>query len=105
MRLAALDPELSGSLVDGILKFDCPFAACQARGPHRIWVAVSSAPYHEREPRAGEAAVVSRNGKVKVWQATGEFPETVSLQPSVNLVDDQGNTTCWHGFVTNGEAA
>lgn len=104
MRLADLDSRLVGSLQDGRLYFDCPFPACQAKGPHRVVVTVSAAPYHERDPRTNEAQFADRkSGKVKVWQAAGEYPQTVTLSPSVHLVDDNGQTTCWHGFITNGE--
>jgi hypothetical protein len=106
MRLVDLEPELSGTLADGVLWFDCPFPACQQRGAHRVAVAVSAAAFHEREPRPNELGIIDRKtGKVKVWQASGEFPDSVTLQPSVNIVDDAGKTLCWHGHITNGEAA
>jgi hypothetical protein len=36
---------------------------------------------------------VDRNGRS--WTHTGEFPETLSVTPSI----DAG---CWHGFITQG---
>src|SRR6266404_3775452 len=99
MRLTALDPELDGTLADGALWLDCPFPACQATGPHRVLVPVSSAPFHERDPRQGDhPGAIRRNGKVKVWQASGMFPDSVTIQPSVNIVSEEtGQTLCWHG--------
>lgn len=77
MRLSELDPKLSAS---GILRFDCP--ACSPKGhAHGIRVALSPpAPYEYG----------------KTWQRTGEYPETLTLHPSI----DAG---CWHGQITNGE--
>jgi len=107
VKLTDLDPKLKGSLQDGVLDFDCPFPACQAAGPHRVRVAISAAAFHERAPRPGEYP--GKNGKVKVWQASGSFPDTLSIQPSIDIIesDAQGNkirTLCWHGFITNGQA-
>lgn len=103
IRLSALHPHLHGTLADGALYFDCPFQGCS----HSIRVAVSSKPFHERAPRAGEYA--GKNGQIKVWQASGVFPETLTIQPSIDIIeaDEQGNkirTLCWHGHITNGEA-
>lgn len=102
-RLTALDAKLIGSVADGYLSFDCPHPGCG----HGLRVPISAAPFHEREPRGEHDYPRAKNGKVKVWQATGEFPETLSLQPSVHIAetDDQGNvirTICWHGHVTDG---
>jgi hypothetical protein len=103
VRLTELDPKLVGSLEDGVVTFDCPFPACQAKGPHRVRVPVSSAPFHKRDPRPGEHG--SKNdGKVRVWQASGSFPDSLTLVPSINIVDDDDKTICWHGHITNGEA-
>jgi hypothetical protein len=102
MMLRDLRPELVGTIADGVLYFDCPFPACQQspHGPHSVRVAISAAPFHERQPRPTEHG--NKDGKVKVWQASGVFPDTLTLAPSVNLVDDEGQTICWHGFITNG---
>jgi len=37
------------------------------------------------------------------WTFTGDTLDTLTLTPSINLIDDKGNTTCWHGHVTNGQ--
>ena len=101
MKLRDLNPHLKGRIADGVLSFDCPHPGCA----HRVRVEISHAPYHERAPHIGEARAVKA---VKVWQATGKFPDTLSLLPSIDIIeaDEQGNkirTLCWHGFVTNGE--
>lgn len=83
MMLRDLSPELAGSTANGVLWFDCPRSGCE----HQVRVPISQGPYHERDVGGG---------KVKVWQATGEFPDSLSLIPSVNV-------GCWHGFVQNGE--
>lgn len=62
---------------------------------------ISDQPYHEEPGKDGKP--------VKVWQASGEFPDTLSLSPSVDIVElnEQGEkirTLCWHGHVTNGDA-
>jgi hypothetical protein len=107
MMLRDLSPELVGTIADGVLYFDCPFPACRQspHGPHSVRVPISSAPSHERSPRPGEPA--QSNGKVKVWQASGAFPDTLTITPSIDLIlaDKNGNkirTLCWHGFITNG---
>ncbi len=76
MRLTELDPKLSEN---GILRFDCP--KCR---DHGIRVAVG--------PEQGPDVPGQR-----VWKMTGEFPETITLQPSIDVPG------CWHGFITNGE--
>lgn len=73
MRLSDLNPKLSDSR---ILRFDCP--TCR---DHGIRIPITGA-----DP--------NKNGFV--WAAEGEFPDTVTLTPSV----DAG---CWHGFICNGE--
>ena len=109
MRLRELNADLVGTVADGVLYFDCPFPACRAApsGPHSIRVPISSAPFHERAPRANEPT--DRRGRVKVWQASGEFPDTLTIKPSIDIIDEDGKgnkvrTRCWHGFVTNGAA-
>lgn len=121
MRLSELNPQLRGTLAAGTLRFDCPFPACN-KG-HRIVVAISDQPYHERQPIAGLDSGHDNRGapapdysgpplpplrKVKVWQASGTFPDTLTLAPSIDVIeaDEQGNkkrTICWHGFVRNGD--
>ena len=77
MKLRDLDPKLSDG---GILRFDCP--VCTPQGDaHGIRVALAPA---------------VENGRS--WQHTGEFPDTLTLHPSVNA-------GCWHGNITNGEIA
>jgi hypothetical protein len=103
MRLRDLDPHLNGTVSDGVLSFNCPHPGCE----HSVRVSISSAPYHERPPR-GTMEMMQKNGMVKVWQASGEFPDSLSLAPSIDIIeaDAHGNkirTLCWHGFVTNGD--
>jgi len=75
MKLADLDPKLAG----GFLRFDCP--VCSKIGDcHAI-----------RVPLAPQ---VDRHGQS--WQHAGQFPDTLTLTPSVNA-------GCWHGHITNGE--
>jgi hypothetical protein len=40
-----------------------------------------------------------------VWQAAGEFPDTLSLSPSVDVKESKGGPSHWHGHVTDGVAA
>ena len=76
MKLRDLDPKLSDN---GVLRFDCP--TCTPNGnAHGIRVALAPA--------------VDRHGQS--WQHTGEFPDTLTLSPSVNA-------GCWHGTIVNGE--
>lgn len=81
MRLADLAPRLEGSLAHGALDFECPTPG----HTHRIRVLVGT-------------ATGTRDGE-KVWAATGTFPDSVSLYPSV----DASKAGCWHGYITNGE--
>lgn len=103
MRLTELEAELTGTVADGYLLFLCPHPGCT----HMIRVPISSAPFHERDPRDATDYPVSRTGKVKVWQATGEFPETLTLSPSVDIIEanekgEKIRTLCWHGHIQNG---
>ena len=76
MKLRDLDPKLSDS---GILRFDCP--TCSPKGnAHGIRVPLAPA--------------VDKYGQS--WQHTGEFPDTLTLTPSVNA-------GCWHGSIKNGD--
>lgn len=75
MTLRDLNPKLSG----GFLRFDCP--VCTANdNAHKIRVPLAPA-----TDRFGQS-----------WQHTGEYPDTLTLRPSI----DAG---CWHGHITNGE--
>ena len=40
-----------------------------------------------------------------VWHADGEFPDTFTLTPSVDVKQFKGGPSHWHGHVTNGVAA
>ena len=42
------------------------------------------------------------NEDVFVWHAEGEFPDTLTLTPSVHALNGKGGPTHWHGFLTNG---
>ncbi|MCU1384990.1 MAG: hypothetical protein JWL71_3687 [Acidobacteria bacterium] len=90
LRLSALNPALHDN---GFLSFDCPVGH-----PHRITIPISP----EADPRP--------------WAQTGEFPDSLSLTPSVlahtaapNNPDllgaeyDAASLCGWHGFITNGE--
>ena len=106
MKLAELEPELVGTVADGLLSFDCPHPSCN-RG-HRVRVSISAAAFHER-PARSQAEMAGRTGKVKVWQATGVFPDSLTLSPSIDIIEanekgEKIRTLCWHGFITNGDA-
>jgi hypothetical protein len=75
MRLRDLRPDLEGSLQSGILNFDCPLGHS-----HKIRIPL------------GEGG----------WQAVGEFPESLTVTPSINC--DQSPSCGWHGTVSNGDA-
>ena len=108
MKLADLNPRLKGSLADGVVIFDCPHPGCD----HQVRVCVSAGPYHERPKTADEMKFFTPGDPsfeltVKIWQASGEFPDTLTLTPSIDIVekDEKGKvigTRCWHGHVTNG---
>lgn len=97
MKLADLHPELVGSVERGKLYFDCPHPGCA----HTVCVLISKQPYHE------EPSEHPDQKPVKIWQASGEFPDSLTLSPSIDLVevDEAGNkirTICWHGHIQNG---
>lgn len=71
--------ELNATLKNDVLVFDCP--SCGGQNAHRIRV-----PLKPRRDHTGRA-----------WDRVGTFPETLTLNPSV----DAG---CWHGDITNGAA-
>lgn len=68
MRLTTLDPKLSDG---GWLRFDCPVCVKN----HGIRVPL---------------------GPGSQWSATGEFPETLTVSPSIDV-------GCWHGHIVEGE--
>ncbi len=92
-NLSDLNALIEGTTQDGHLVFDCPMGH-----PHRIRVPMGTA-----HPRA--------------WATSGEFPDTLSLSPSIlaagggepfdrSLRDaeyDKASKCGWHGYVTNGE--
>lgn len=40
-----------------------------------------------------------------VWEASGEFPDTFTLTPSVDVLEHEDGPSHWHGHVTNGVAS
>lgn len=72
MKLRDLQPRFNGRF----LVFDCPCGKCGGR------IRVALAPQQDSQGQA--------------WNYTGEFPDSLSLTPSVNA-------GCWHGYITNGE--
>lgn len=84
MKLADLNPKLEGSLADGVLRFDCPYP----NHSHKIRVAVSN------------------DGRNGTWKAEGEFPDSLTLSPSINANTegrDHEHIECWHGYIKVGE--
>lgn len=79
MRLADLNPKLEGSLERGVITFDCPLGHA-----HKIRVPIHAAPFGEVDG-------------VRYWQASGAFPDALTLHPSV-----ENGPSCWHGNITNG---
>jgi hypothetical protein len=84
-RLRDLEPKLA----NGYLRFTCPLPDCPLGAGHGIRVAVEK---HDgvEEP---------------VWEMSGEFPDTLTLKPSINEWSDypDGRRQGWHGWITNGE--
>lgn len=75
MKLSELDPVLKND----ILRFDCP--VCSLKGnSHSVRICIL--------PRRDEQG----NG----WAREGEFPDTLTLRPSINV-------GCWHGNIVAGE--
>ncbi len=96
-RLRDLDARLKGTATDGWLNFDCP--VCAGIGPvgHQVRVRISDQPTH-----------ADAEGNL-VWQASGEFPDSLTLSPSIDVIEVDGEgkkvgTSCWHGFVKDGDA-
>lgn len=83
IRLADLNPSVSELHPDGTtrtLVFDCP-------------ICVGDASHHVGANFGIPSSVPA------VWAMSGEFPGTMTLTPSIRMLDRCG----WHGFVTNGE--
>jgi hypothetical protein len=86
MKLTDLNPKFSGTNEEGWLRFDCPLGHA-----HKIRVPVG------------------RYGTARGWEATGVFPHSISLTPSIHAIQAEPNRPTderdcgWHGFVTNGE--
>jgi hypothetical protein len=95
MRLSDLDPQLVGTLEGGRLHFTCPFPGHR----HGIVIYVHREPYGEKVP---DPALCGCGEPHRFWQAIGEFPDTLTLVPSINA--DSPEYRCWHGFITNGDA-
>ncbi len=87
MKLSELNPKLEGTVEKGVVVFDCP------KGKHRLGIPIHSQGYVDG---------------IRHWQASGTFPDTLTLTPSINETHNDPNTgevvfQCWHGFITNGE--
>lgn len=74
MLLIDLNPRFK----EDVLSFDCP--NCKDDNSHKI--RITKCPLKDRNDRC--------------WAFTGEFPNTLTLQPSVNA-------GCWHGNITDGK--
>lgn len=89
MQLSDLNPTLSGDMGNGVVEFDCP-----GHADVRITI-----PF--RHQTAGDV------DGVHYWQATGSFPDTLTLIPSIRMsyrdVDGKDVDELWHGFITKGE--
>lgn len=79
MKLRDLNPKLEGTVAKGVLIFDCPLS-----GKHRLRIPIHSAAYAEVDG-------------VKHWHAEGDYPDSITLAPSIN------ETQCWHGWIVKGE--
>lgn len=107
MRLSDLAPKLAGTVEKGVLRFRCPLgAACPFSygdgTPHWIRVHIHAAPFAEIDGN-------------KHWQASGVYPDGLTLAPSINEysleLDGEGKPVepqriaiqGWHGFITAGE--
>lgn len=104
MRLAELDPRLSGTESKGVLMHRCP--VCKT---HYVRTPISDQPFHEESYSPKKFWENGSEMTRKVWQASGEFPDTLTLSPSIDLVEVDPNTgqkirtLCWHGHIQNGE--
>lgn len=75
MKLSELEPKLSDT---GVLRFWCP--VCTGDKTHGVRVPLAPA--------------TDKDGQS--WQHTGQFPDTLTLHPSINV-------GCWHGHIVDGE--
>lgn len=106
MRLSELHAEMTGTLEDGAVWHDCP--VCKGDASHRVRTPVTRQPFHELSYDPPQHWGNGTERKRKFWQATGEFPETLTLSPSINIVEvdeETGavlGTRCWHGHIQNG---
>jgi hypothetical protein len=106
VKLTELNPELEGTVESGVLKHDCP--VCRI---HKVVTPISSAPFHEVSYEPQRFWKNGTESKKKIWQATGSFPDTLTLSPSINIVEvnlENGEvikTVCWHGHIQNGEVS
>jgi hypothetical protein len=96
MRLIDLDPRLKGTLEDGVLLFLCPLGGDCPFGP-----------FHTLRVRVGRTAGQQPDGTYR-WAATGAYPDTLSLSPSINEYEVEPDTNRvvrqgWHGFIRHGE--
>lgn len=91
--------DVSGSsfrLGDTIQGAQALWMYCPCGEGHHILV-----PFADRQlpPEFGPMA---RDGKSHPrWQVSGDSLENLTLTPSV----DVGTTSCWHGYITNGEVS
>jgi hypothetical protein len=103
VRLRDLNPELSGTVRKGVLTHDCP--VCKT---HRVRTPISNQPFHEESYSPKKFWENGAEMTRKIWHATGVFPDTLTLSPSINLVEVDPSTgqairtLCWHGFIQNG---
>lgn len=100
MNLRDLNPRLKGSVEEGVLVFDCPSGK-----PHSIRVYIHSKPYGEK---IAPMATCGCGKSHRYWQAQGEFPDSLTLTPSINEQHTNPKTgkvefQCWHGTIIGGE--
>lgn len=94
-KLTELDPRLK----DNVLVFDCPCNRCQD---------IRDNPEAERNKVFCDALIrIPIRPQANGWtQVGGEFPETITLQPSIRIGDPaknkNGGCEGWHGFLTKG---
>jgi hypothetical protein len=103
VKLSELDPKLNGTVRKGVLTHDCP--VCK---DHRVRTPISEKPFHEVSYSPKQFWKNGAERMQKIWQASGKFPDTLSLSPSIDIIeaDENGNkirTLCWHGFIQNGD--
>lgn len=89
MRLTDLNPRLDGQF----LILDCPCGKCGSG------------------LRLPVGAEQSHSAAAPVWKMIGDFPDTISLHPSIlvypwrdaKLKGNEHFCQGWHGFIVNGE--